>query len=827
MPDDLPDSHTRRLKPSGRTQRLTKAMLERPCTKSFQMANLARTAYEEHLGESVIIARARVLEKCLKEMTIYLQEDCLLAGNRTEAPGAHNFVPPGIHPVRGDIYKDCYITNPDGNSRKAGSPGSAATPVTPNTFDTPAAADAPVAAPDPCDTCDSPEPTGAPDTCDSPEVWESRFLTRDYLSQVSEAALDLEREGLGGLPVGCQNGFGHILANHEIAVREGLLGVARRARTRREEFPATMQRQRDFCEAAAIACEAVADWGRRYADLARAQAETCTDEKRKAELLVIAETCARVPALPARNFREALQAVCFTQFAFSIEQFGGSISLSSMDQYLDPYLSADLDARVLTWEEASELMDSFFIMIMENAIWPRQSQMFQHLSIGGCDAEGRDLTNRSSRLILESTARMRFSQPNVSVLWHPAIDASFWQDACDCILLGFGMPAVHNASVIMDIMEKWGVPRTEAPGFGIVGCVEPSVRGKMHGTTLGGHINLLKCLELALNGGQTLLTGKRMGPARATLADFNSLNEAFKAYEWQVEQAVRLNVETVHCAGNTQKALYGYPFMSSLMDGAIENGRDLAYGAKYNHLTTCMLGISNVVDSFLALEDLVFSGGPIRAPELLDALKTDFAGYETLQHSLVTHKAKFGQGDPRFVSMYERVCEIHRKILKKYTGPRGDHFYPGVWPTIWHVVFGKKTGASVDGRKSGSPLADGAGPATGSFRSSPTDILRNMAAVDSATYFPGGYTFNLWLDGKDFASATDRRKFADLVKTFMLLGGQQIQLNVLDKSILEDAQEHPEAYRNLVVRVTGFSAYFTCLSHDLQDEIISRTQFAL
>lgn len=772
------DRPIRELKMSARIERMREALLNMDYTTSDEHARLTAQAYGAHAEESVILRRAHAFAYVLDNMTLYIGPDELIVGNKTERPGAMHIVPDGLHPIGREVLRHSALLN-----RKDDQPMS--------------------------------------------ETYDTRILVKAYDELLSPEARAAEWEGLCGMAPGSQGGFGHIVADYEKMIRLGALEIARQARLQLEVFAHRgLARQRDFAAAAAISMEAFARWGVRYAELAEAQAVVCTDPERAEALNEIARVCRRVPAHSATNFREALQCLILTHIAFFIEQYNGSISLSGSDQYLGPMLERDLGRSMIGWDEASELMDNAFIKIMECAMHPKNNQLFQHLSLGGQDVHGNDTANLCSLLMLDSTARMGFSQPSVSVRWHERINPVFWRRACECTLLGFGMPSMHSDQAVLNILDNWGVPRSEAVRYGIVGCNEPALAGTLHGQTLGAHINLAKCLELALNDGRSLYSGAQIAPHTGTLAEFENMEQVWAAYRAQVAHAVRLVAETVHTAGAVQRAHYGYPFMSALMEGAVEQGRDLTWGVKYNYPTCCVLGAANVADSMMVLEDLVFGGSVMDRGALQCAWQQGFEGGDRpLLEAFKNHPSKFGRGDKRASGTYSRVCSVHESEMEKYTGPRGGHLCSGVWPTTWHVVWGAKTGAGFDGRERGAYLADGAGPYQGGRKCDPTDVLRNMAEVDAAQYWPGGYTFNMWFSASALEGGEAMDKYQSLLQTYFELGGEQIQINTINKNILEAARKNPEAYQNLVVRVTGFSAYFVSLTPEVQQELIDRAQY--
>ena len=652
----LTDMPLHMLRSTDRVSGLLKRALSAEHTYSEQMPRLAREAYLAHDGEPLELKRAYAFSHMLDSMTQYILPGELLVGNRTERPGAQNSTP-----------RDWWEDKDD--------------PRTGNK---------------------------------NLEQYEASFLYPEFVATLSPEAKLAQDELLAGFPAGSAGSFGHIVAGYDMLLREGAEAIARRARTAYEESPDKDGRQAHARLAFALSWEAFMRWSERYRSLALSLSWKETDPARKAELSRIAETLEHVPAKPARTLREALQGFVLMHMALLIEQpGGGSISLSGLDRVLNPFLMEDIAVGRLNLAEAEELVDSMYVKLVENAIWPRDVVMFANLSVGGADETGEDATNDLSLIMLRSTARVRSSHPMLSVRWHRRIDQRFFLRACELLRMGLGLPALFNDHEFVPVLLEWGATPEEAWRYGIVGCVEPAVMGVVHGQTMGGHINLLKCLELAMNNGRALMSGAQAGPQTGRFEDFQSFGQLLDAYQAQLEWAIRLNCEAVVAAGHSQQKLFGYPFMSATMQGAIGQGRDLVDGARINRATVCMVGMTNVVDALIAVEELVFEGGKIGKGELMEALRRDFSGREALEERLLSGAPKFGNGGDGPLRLYNRLSEMQQHALDRYTGPRGDRYHSGLWATTWHVTMGASTGASADGRRAGMPLVDGIGAVTG------------------------------------------------------------------------------------------------------------------
>jgi formate C-acetyltransferase len=752
----------------GRTRKLMDELMNVPKSYSTVNAGIARDSYLQSEGEPPIIRRAKSLAAQFDGMPIYIRDGELLIGNRSAGIG--------VMPRLPDEYK-----------------------VSEN-----------------------------PRTKEDDARYESLELYPNFYKKLSADAKKAQDCLLAGYSAGSADGFGHILADYGMVVRTGALELAARSERQAAVFDAGGKAgQRDFCRASAIALSAFARFGRRYAVLAHRQASGCKDEARKLELLAIAEVCTQVPSLPARNFWEAVQGMYLCHMAMLVEQHAGSISIGQFDRILYPYYARDIQNNSITVDFAEELVESFCVKVQENAIWPREVVNFANLALGGCDAEGRDASNDLTWMMLDCIAKAASPHPMVTFRWHPQVPEALWERIVEIIGLGHGLPAVFSDTAMMNALESWGVPHEIAADYGIVGCVEPALNGLLHGQTLGGHVNLLLCLELAMNNGRRFITDEQVGPQTGYLPDFSSINDLWEAYSRQVAFACEINRQAVCAAAESQKELYGYPLMSSLMHDAVKNGRDITEGVRWNYPTVCITGASNVADSFTILETLVDNKKKYSYKTFYDALKADYSGYETLRAEILAQDNCFGNQNPQSVDWFHRICAVHSDIFKTQDGPRGDKFCSGLWTTTWHVRQGKLTGPSADGRLAGEPLVDSVGPVTRRIMNGPLAAASDVASIDCVEHWPGGYVWNTRFSKEFFAGQANIKKISQYIAVFFKQGGMQMQVNTYSSELLRKAQHEPEKYRDIVVRVAGFSAYFSALSQDVQNEIIDRAELVV
>jgi pyruvate formate-lyase/glycerol dehydratase family glycyl radical enzyme len=664
-----------------------------------------------------------------------------------------------------------------------------------------------------------------------PEIWEYWHgqTLGDLAHRAHPERLRLaEREMAAGFVTGTASGFGHVIVDYPKALRRGFRSIIDEAQELLADTPQEDEEGRAFLEGVVIAAKGIISWAERYAELAEAQAASEADPQRKQELERIAHICRHVPAEPARNFAEALQSFWFVHLAMHIEQYGWSISAGRFDQYMYPYYEQDIESGALSREQAWELLLNLWVKFMENVGTGLKVTLFQNLTLGGRDAEGRDQSNALSELCLDATVALRVTQPALSVRWHPSISPTFWHRVHEAIAQGLGLPALFNDEVILPALVAHGVAPEDAVGYGIVGCVEASVPGKEQGVTAGGHLNLSKALELALNDGCSTMTGAQIGLSTGDPKTFTSFDDLWQAYVTQIEYLCGLNILATHIAGEGQKRGGHCPLMSSLLDDCMANRRDLVYGGtRYNLPGISIYGPTNVYDGLTAIRKWVFEEQRLSMSELHQALLDDFEGHEPLRQMLARGTPHFGNGIEEVDTLANQVNAVHAEFCWKQVDSRNGRYTCGVWPVNGHVHSGHWTGATPDGRRAGMPLVDGVGACQGADRNGPTALLQSVARLNNVDHWPAGNTCNVKFSASSVHSDEGVAQLRDLTTTFMELGGQELQINVVDAVTLRAAQENPSAYADLIVRVAGYSAYFTELSRDVQDEVISRTEQAV
>jgi pyruvate formate-lyase/glycerol dehydratase family glycyl radical enzyme len=630
--------------------------------------------------------------------------------------------------------------------------------------------------------------------------------------------------------------IGHITVDYERVLKKGFRGL----RAEIEEEFRKIDHEDGGClqkiyllQAMAICCDAAIRFAQRYAEQVAQLAEVESNPVRRAELEKISEICRWVPAHPARTFHEALQSFWFVHLILNLETNSYAIGPGRFDQYLYPYYQADVEAGRLSQDQAWELLACLWIKFNELTVVKEGGTAkasttyadFQNLNLGGQTADGLDATNELSYLCLDVTGRLKLPQPQVSVLISEKTPDRFLLKACEVIRMGFGLPAVFNEDEKVQALLHKGKTLEDARLGGINGCVELNVQGKDNMAS-SGYLNMPKCLELALNDGVNPATGAQLGPRTGNPRNFASFDGLLQAFRQQLAHAVDLKIIYDGIARQVYAEFCPVPFTSLLISDCMEKGRDYhAGGARYNLPLICGVGTGTMADSLAAIKKLVYTDRKVSLDEIAAALRADFKGYERLRQMLLNGAPKWGNGDNMVDTLGHDTVDLFCNELEKHRNAEGVTYAANMIPTTTHIWFGALTGATPDGRLSGTPLSEGISPVQGMDRNGPTAVVRSMARLDHARCC--GTLLNMKFHPSALSGQEGLRKFAHLIRTYFGLGGHHMQFNVVSAETLRAAQEHPEQYRTLVVRVAGYSDYFVRLSRDLQDEIISRTEHGL
>ena len=581
-----------------------------------------------------------------------------------------------------------------------------------------------------------------------------------------------------------------------------------------------------------IACDAAIIFAERHADLAWDKAKTEPDPTRKAELLRIAEVCRRVPARAPRDFREALQMYWFVHLGTITELNGwDAMTPGHLDQHLAPFYEQGLADGSLNREQAKELLACLWIKVNNHPAPPKVGVTakesgtyndFTNINLGGLKPDGSDGVSEVSYLILEVVDDLKLLQPQTSVHISQQTPDRFLRAAARVIREGCGYPSIFNTDTV--VMEQMRVGKTveDAREGGCSGCIETGAFGK-EAYILTGYLNVPKILELALNNGRDQQSGRQVGPLTGdprTFSCFHDLYAAFvKQLEWVVDLKIRVNnyIERMYAMHSPA------PFLSVVIHDCIEKGQDYYNGGpRYNTNYIQCCGIGTVTDCLSAIKTHVFDAGALSMDQLLTALTDNFRGHEALRLKLWNKTPFFGNDDDRADTIMRRVYDSLFTTIDGRPNTKGTTYHLNMLSTTCHVYFGKMLGASANGRLSGQPLSDGTSPSHGADRHGPTAVVKSLSKMDQVK--SGGTLLNQRFLPDVLKSDQDLDKLCQLVRTYFRLGGHHIQFNVVDTKTLRLAQARPEEYRNLLVRVAGYSDFFVDLDLDHQEEIIRRTE---
>lgn len=629
-------------------------------------------------------------------------------------------------------------------------------------------------------------------------------------------------------------GIGHFTMNHPRILRRGLRGVMSDAAKKLAELSAEERPGEKglFYEALIRNCRAAVAYANRYSKLASAMADKEGDPVRAAELREISRVCSRVPEHPAQSLHEAIQSVYFIHLLAQIESGGNSISLGRIDQILYPYYLKDKKAGRITPEKARELAAMLFIKtneiwnVLEEAFIPggegTEGKTTQNVTVGGVGPNGRDATNEMSYIALDAYADVRTVQPNFGVRVSPDCPPDLLRRAVDYDRDGVLMH-LFNDEVIIRSLVTAGHTLKDARDYGVVGCLEPSAQGKNFGSTFAVQFNGLKCLELALSNGVDNIFGYSSGVETGDPAGFKNFSALWKAYDRQVRHFIKQMMRGMKVLDSTIAQMAPSPFASAMVDGCLDSGKDLTRGgAVYNATGVQLMGFANIVDSLYAVKKAVFEDKVFTMAEVAQWLSEDWQDADDKRAYFLNRIPKYGNDNDKVDALAIRVMDHFCDCLEGRRNFRGGAFWPGIFSVGFHITMGAFTAATPDGRFAGDVFGNGITPTTGNAISGPTAIMNSVVKLPVARVFNGA-NLNMRFQGRKIST----ENLTSLIQTYFRGGGTQVQFNMVDSATLRAAQRHPEKYRDLFVRVSGYSAEFVGLSEIAQEEIISRTEFEM
>ncbi|MBN1791950.1 MAG: glycyl radical protein [Bacteroidales bacterium] len=774
-----------------------------------ERARFYTEAYREHEDQPVIIKRAFALEKTLKGMTIFIDEGELIVGNQSSrhraAPifpeYAVDWLPREMNELDkrpGDAF---YITE---DHKK--------------------------------------------ELVEIAAWWKGKVLYDKGRALMSRELRDLQDSAIIKATGNLTSGDAHIAVDFFKILSVGLNGYLKEIKQYHQRIKRYEQegiRKDNFYTALTISIRAFQEFIRRYQRLALSMSTKEANWERQNELLVISKNCEAIAGHGPENFYQALQLVYFVQLVLQIESNGHSVSLGRMDQYLYPFYINDLRREMITEEFASELLENTWIKLLTiNKIRPWSHTQFsaggplyQNVTIGGQKPDGSDAVNELSFLILDSVGKMRLTQPNLSVRFHKNISDTFMMACIRVIEMGFGMPAFNNDEIVIPELIKLGVEKNDACNYSAIGCIEIAVPGKWGYRCTGmSFLNMMRVFLVTLYDGLDKSSGNTFYKGTGNFIDFRSFEDLFKAWQHQIKYYTRKTVEIDTAVDTAIEENVPDILCSAFVDNCISKGKTIKEGgSKYDFVSGLQVGIANLGNSMAAIKKLVFEEKRITKEQLIQAIENNFEGTEgeKTRQLLLNFAPKYGNDDD-YVDLLLRdaYMEFIRELEQYHTtrynrGPKGCRYYAGTSSISANVPNGAVVPATPDGRKAYTPVAEGSSPASGTDVLGPTAVFKSVSKLPTHKIM-GGVLLNQKLSPSTIQNDSDKKKLISLLRTFFAdLKGWHVQYNIVSRETLLAAKKEPEKYRDLIVRVAGYCAFFTTLSPETQDDIIARTEQSL
>ena len=827
---------------SPRIQKLVDALYEHMPVIESARAKLITESYKETEGEPIITRRAKAFAHILHNIPIIIRDNELIVGSSTIAPrGCQTFPEFSYEWLEAEL--DTVATRT-------------------------------------ADPFEIAEETKA-ELKEADKYWKGKTTSELATSYMAPEAIKAIEHNIFTPGNYFYNGVGHVTVKYWEVLEIGFEGIMEKAQKELDGCSVgdgNYARKSHFLEAVILSCKAVIDYAGRYAKLAQEMAAQTNDPVRKQELFVIAENCSRVPAKGAQNFYEACQSFWFVQQLLQMESSGHSISPGRFDQYMYPYYKKDMEAGTITREFAQELMDCIWVKLNDlNKCRDAASaegfagySLFQNLIAGGQNKEGEDVTNDLSVMCIQASMHVHLPAPSLSVRVWNGSPHEFLIKAAELTRTGIGLPAYYNDEVIIPALQNRGLSLEDAREYNIIGCVEPQKAGKTEGWHDAAFFNMCRPLELVFSNGMD--KGEMVGIPTGDVTQMKTFDEFFDAYKKQMEYCISLLVNADNAIDVAHAERCPLPFLSCMIDDCLKEGKSVQEGgAVYNFTGPQGFGIANMADGLFAIRKLVYEDKKVSMKELKEALAWNYdkgldaqsagdmtemimkamqkagrnvdastaegllktfmgmkPGEQKTQrfkeiHDMIDEVPKFGNDIPEVDYFAREVAYTYSKPLQKYNNPRGGKFQAGLYPVSANVPLGGQTGATPDGRYAHTPVADGVSPSAGKDVKGPTAAATSVSRLDHFIV-SNGTLFNQKFHPSALSGREGLEKFVALIRGYFDQKGMHMQFNVVDRQTLLDAQEHPEKYKHLVVRVAGYSALFTTLSRSLQDDIIRRTE---
>ena len=773
-----------------------------------ERALLATESYRLYQNQPPVMKRALMLKNILEKMSIYIEDETLIVGNQAASNKDA--------PIFPEYTLEFVIDELDKFEKRDG------------------------------DVFYITEETKAALRSIAP-FWENNNLRAKGEALLPEEVNVFMETGFFGMEGKLNSGDAHLAVDYEQLLKIGLVGYEKRVRQLKAELDLCVPENIDkyvFYKAVLIVIEAVKTYADRFSLLAQEMAENAQSH-RKDELLEISNICSKVPYEPASSFKEAIQSVWFIQLILQIESNGYSLSYGRFDQYMYPYLKADLEKGVITDEEAVELLTNLWIKTLTinkvrsqaHTFSSAGSPMYQNVTIGGQTPDKKDAVNKLSFLVLKSVAQTRLPQPNLTVRYYNGLNKEFLDECIEVMKLGTGMPAFNNDEIIIPSFIDLGVKEEDAYNYSAIGCVETAVPGKWGYRCTGmSYQNFPRILLAVMNDGVDVTSGKRFVEGYGYFRDMKSFEELQDAWDKSIREITRLSVIVENAVDLASERDVPDILCSTLTQDCIGRGKTIKEGgAVYDFISGLQIGIANMADSLAAIKKLVFEEKKITPQQLWDALQDDFMSEENqkIQSMLINEAPKYGNDDDYVDQLVVEAYDSYINEIKKYPstryqrGPVGGIRYAGTSSISANVGQGYGTMATPDGRKAHTPLAEGCSPAHAMDKNGPTAVFKTVSKLPTHE-ITGGVLLNQKVTPQMLATEENKEKLEMIIKTFFnRLHGYHVQYNVVSRETLIDAQKNPEKHRDLIVRVAGYSAFFNVLSRATQDDIIERTEQTL
>ncbi len=631
------------------------------------------------------------------------------------------------------------------------------------------------------------------------------------------------------------NGVSHLIPNYPIAVRLGFNRIMEMAGEKKKAVTGKgkdADAPREFYRAVETVSEGVIKFAINHSLKCLKLAEKEPNPERKRELVGISKILGRVPAEPARTFWEALQSLWITHLAVLQENSDLAVSFGRMDQLLLPYFERDLAEGRVDLSKAMELLMCLYIKTNDHTpLVPAMGEALfsgsatnQSITLSGVDPDGKDCTNLLSYMMVKALDLLRLREPNVDARFHRASPELWYEKVLESVRSTGAAPALYNDDAIVPALVSKGLKVEDARDYGVIGCVETQVQGKSYPMTGAILLNIAAILELSLNNGIHPFSGLPVGPETGYLRDFQNFDQVWGAFQTQLQAMADQSVDAETAYDQAHQELHPIPLLSALIEGPMEKGKDLTEGgALYNSSGVWVVGLADVTDSLASLKKLVFEEKRVSAKGMEDALKADFKGFEKIQALCLSRAPKYGNDDPEADDLAVKVVDAIDRAYGKHLNYRGGPYQAGFWTMTMHTGYGRATSAFPSGRKSGASLASGATPVSGASRKGPSAALSSTAKLP-ACGLANSIANNHKIPAGLLQEPGKIKVLQQLVRGFFQKGGLQVQFVIADKKMLVDAINNPELAKDLLVRVSGYTAYFGDLNRAMQEEIVNRTE---